>query len=122
VLFCDGHGIAHPRRFGLASHLGVLTGIPTIGCAKSLLHGEVSELGPARGASTCIKSKSGEQLGTALRTRSNANAVYVSPGHLMDIRTATKFALECSPRFRVPEPLRLAHIEAKRTAKAYRKP
>lgn len=120
VLFCDGHGIAHPRRLGLASHVGVVWGIPTIGCAKSRLYGEASEPGLLRGATSSLKAKSGEQIGTVLRTRSYTRPVYVSPGHLIDVRTATRLTLKCTKRYRIPEPLRLAHMVAKRTARAYR--
>lgn len=105
----DGQGTAHPRRMGLAAHLGVLTGIPSVGCAKSLLVGENKEPGTGRGSYRDIRDKSGHVVCTALRTRANVKPVYVSPGHLMDMKTAVKLVLDCSLRYRLPEPLRLAH-------------
>jgi deoxyribonuclease V len=102
----DGHGYAHPRRFGLACHLGVLLDLPTIGCAKSLLVGTVGDPGPARGDWSPIRWE-GRVVGAALRTRHGVKPLFVSPGHRIGLRPAIRWVLACS-RFRVPEPVRAA--------------
>lgn len=107
VMF-DGQGIAHPRRLGIASHAGLWLGLPTFGCAKSVLVGRYDEPGTERGARSLMLDK-GEVIGTALRTKSNVNPVYVSPGHLMDMETAVELALRCDGGYRQPEPTRRAH-------------
>lgn len=107
VLF-DGHGLAHPRRFGLACHAGVLLGLPSVGCAKSLLVGEHDEVGTERGAVAEL-SWDGSTVGVVLRTRARIRPVYVSPGHLVDIGSAVNLVLASTGRFRIPEPIRLAH-------------
>ena len=104
----DGHGLAHPRRFGLACHLGVLTGLPTIGCAKSLLVGTHDPPEQERGAYAPLNGID-EVIGVALRTRESTRPVYVSVGHRVDLDTAVKWTLACCTRFRLPEPLRMAH-------------
>jgi len=109
VLFCDAHGRAHPRRFGLASHLGVVLAMPTIGCAKSILVGEVARLGAKRGSSARIVD-TGETVGKALRTRDNVKPLYVSTGNMMDIATAVRMVLAAARGYRIPEPTRQAHI------------
>ncbi|MFY1831340.1 deoxyribonuclease V [Myxococcus fulvus] len=108
VLIFDGHGIAHPRRLGIASHGGLLFGIPSIGCAKSLLVGTHGKLADARGATSPITHK-GEVVGMAVRTRKSVQPVYVSPGHLMDLPTAVELVLRASPKYREPETTRHAH-------------
>ncbi|GAB4378941.1 MAG: deoxyribonuclease V [Calditrichia bacterium] len=113
LLFCDGQGIAHPRGFGLASHLGVFLDIPTIGCAKSVLVGEFQEPAPEKGSSSPLIYQ-GQTVGAALRTRSGVKPVFVSPGHKISLSEAVKLTLQCSPRFRIPEPLRIAHQEVNR--------
>ena len=107
ALLCDGHGLAHPRRFGLACHLGVLTGIPSIGCAKSILVGEHSEIGPDRGSKTPLVHR-GERVGTVVRTRDRVRPVFVSIGHRLDLETAEALVLGCALGFRLPEPVRWA--------------
>lgn len=107
VLIVDGQGIAHPRRFGIASHLGVLLDQPTIGCAKSRLVGRYEEPPPERGAWTPLVDR-GEVIGAALRTQTGRRVVYVSIGHRVSLETAIRVVLECSPRYRLPEPQRLA--------------
>jgi deoxyribonuclease V len=107
-VIADGQGLAHPRRFGLACHLGFLLEIPTLGCAKSRLIGEHSEPGCRRGSQTPL-TIGDETVGAALRTRDGVSPVYVSPGHLMDIDSAVRIALECSVT-RIPEPTRRAHL------------
>ncbi len=109
LVLCDGQGIAHPRALGLASHLGIELDIPTVGCAKSPLFGAFREPGTERGARSPIKDKSGKTIGTVLRTRNGTKPIYVSIGHLIDLRTAVRYVLSCTPRFRIPEPLRTAH-------------
>lgn len=108
VMILDGQGIAHPRGLGLASHIGLLLGLPTIGCAKSLLVGEYIDVAPEKGASVPL-IYNGEDVGRVLRTRRNVKPVFVSPGHMMDIEHAVKIVLQCSPKYRLPEPTRQAH-------------
>lgn len=107
VIIVDGQGIAHPRRLGIASHLGLVLGVPTIGCAKSRLCGEHEEPGFRRGSWTPLVDK-GEEVGAALRTRDGCNVVYVSTGHRVGLRSAISVVLACAPRYRLPEPQRLA--------------
>jgi len=108
VIFCDGQGIAHPRRCGLASHLGVVLDTPTVGCAKSVLVGEFAEPAAERGARSDLIDD-GEVVGAALRTRDGVKPVYVSPGHMMDLETAVALVLEAGRGYRLPEPTRAAH-------------
>jgi deoxyribonuclease V len=112
VLIVDGHGLAHPRRFGLACHLGVLLDIPTIGCAKSILVGEARDLGKEVGSTAELISDE-EMLGVALRTRREVKPVYVSIGHRIDIDSAVQIVLSCGKGYRLPEPIRRAHSIAK---------
>ncbi len=107
LLMVDGHGIAHPRRLGIASHLGVLTGLPTIGVAKSRLVGEHEPPGLARGSRVPLTHK-GETIGTVLRSRDGARPLYVSVGHLVSTEQAVDLVLATLTRFRLPEPTRLA--------------
>lgn len=117
VLIVDGHGLAHPRRMGLACHLGVLLDIPTIGCAKSVLVGKHAPL-EAEAGSTAELLDDGEVIGMAVRTRSSSRPVYVSIGHRVDLTTAVRLVLACSGGYRLPEPTRradrLAAMEKKR--------
>ncbi|MBI4569916.1 MAG: endonuclease V [Planctomycetes bacterium] len=108
ALIFDGHGLAHPRRFGLACHLGLWLGVPSVGCAKSLLVGEHGAVGPARGDRAPLSHR-GEVIGAALRTRAGTRPVYVSVGHLMDLETAIDLVLRAGGGRRLPEPTRLAH-------------
>ena len=107
VLMCDGQGLAHPRRFGIACHLGVLAGIPSVGCAKSRLVGEHGEPGRRRGSRAALTDK-GERIGTVLRTRDGVRPVFVSVGHLADLPSAEALVLRSAVRYRLPEPTRLA--------------
>jgi len=107
LLLCDGQGIAHPRGIGLASHLGLLLDVPTIGCAKSLLVGTHGPLGRRRGSTAPLRHD-GRVVGAAVRTRAGVNPLYVSPGHRIGIAAAVRLALACGGGFRVPEPTRLA--------------
>lgn len=108
VLIFDGQGIAHPRRFGLACHGGLLFDVPSVGCAKSLLVGTHGPLGEERGSTAELVHR-GKVVGMAVRTRSGVKPVYVSPGHRMDLETAVEVVLRVSPRFREPETTRHAH-------------
>ena len=107
VVVFDAHGYAHPRRFGVACHGGVLLDIPSIGCAKTMFVGEHGELGHERGSTADIVDK-GEVVGVALRTRDGCNPVYVSAGHRMDLPTAVSLVLSLC-RFRQPETTRRSH-------------
>ena len=113
LLICDGQGIAHPRRFGLACHLGVMFDVPAVGCAKTPLLGAVCEPGLARGDCAALLDR-GDTVGCALRTRSGVKPVYVSPGHRISVASACEWVLKLAPRFRLPEPLRLADQAARR--------
>jgi len=108
VFLCDGQGYAHPRRFGLACHLGLWLGRPTIGCAKSRLCGEHREPGPRRGSFRRLVHQ-GETVGCVLRTRDGVKPLYVSPGHLCDLAAAKRVTLLAATGYRLPEPARLAH-------------
>jgi len=107
VILCDGHGRAHPRRFGLACHVGVETDTPTVGVAKSILCGAHGPLGDERGA-TAPLIDAGETIGLALRTQTGVKPVYVSVGHAVSLATAARLVLACAPTYRLPETTRLA--------------
>jgi len=108
LLLCDGQGYAHPRRFGLACHLGVATGIPSIGVAKTRLIGEHGAVPGARGAWTKLEHE-GEIIGAVLRTRQGVKPVFVSIGHRVSLRTAIDYVMRCTTRYRLPETTRCAH-------------
>jgi len=111
VMLLDGQGIAHPRGLGLASHLGLVLGAPTVGCAKSRLVGEHAPPGMRRGDYARLIFE-GRYVGSALRTRDGVNPMYISPGHLVDHPASRRVTLACCGRYRIPEPTRLAHIAA----------
>ena len=111
LILVDGQGIAHPRRLGLASHLGLLLNTPTIGCAKSLLCGQHDEPGIDAGSYAEMVDR-GETIGVALRIRPGVKPVYVSIGHKVDLETAIYWVLKCCRGYRLPEPTRLAHLAA----------
>lgn len=113
LVLCDGQGIAHPRRLGIAAHLGVVTGLPSIGVAKRVLVGRHAEPGPERGACAPLEHR-GERIGMALRTRERVKPVIVSPGHRMDLAQAVRLVLQFTTRYRLPEPTRLADRLASR--------
>jgi deoxyribonuclease V len=108
LLVVDGHGIAHPRRMGIASHFGVLAGTPTVGSAKKVLCGQYQEpASPARSHTPLIFKD--EVVGAVLRTRNAIKPVFVSPGHLIDVPGAVDIISQCIGRYRIPEPTRIAH-------------
>jgi deoxyribonuclease V len=107
LILCDGQGIAHPRRFGIACHLGLMVEVPTIGVAKSLLVGKYGELGETRGSTAELLYKN-SIVGTALRTKDRVQPVYVSVGHRISLQTAVKYVLQCTTKYRLPETTRLA--------------
>ncbi|MFW5803220.1 MAG: deoxyribonuclease V [Verrucomicrobiota bacterium] len=111
VVLVDGQGIAHPRRFGLACHLGVILDIPAVGCAKSRLCGSYAEPLGERGCRSPLVDN-GEVVGMVLRTRDNVKPLFVSPGHKVDLADSVDLVLACGSGLRVPEPTRLAHIAA----------
>lgn len=107
LIVCDGQGIAHPRRFGLACHLGVLFNVPTIGCGKTRLIGEAESPDQPRGSfKSLVDSK--EVIGHVLRTQDNVNPIYVSTGHRVSLATASDWILKLSPKYRLPETTRKA--------------
>lgn len=111
LILVDGQGLAHPRRLGLASHLGVLWDKPTIGCAKSCLVGRHEPVGAEPGYSAEL-SDNHEVIGAALRTKQGATPLYISIGHKVDLATALEWVLNCCRGHRLPEPTRLAHLAA----------
>ena len=121
VVVFDGHGYAHPRRFGLACHGGVAWDVPSIGCAKTPFIGTHDPVADVRGAASPIVHE-GETVGMALRTRPGAKPLYVSAGHRMDLATAVELVLRLAPRFRQPETTRRAHqaVNEQRRADASR--
>lgn len=109
LLLLDGQGIAHPRSMGIAAHLGVVLNLPAIGCAKSRLCGRYEEPGSEKGSTTLLQDK-GKTIGTAVRTRTGVKPVFVSPGHKMDFATSINVVLALCRTYRIPEPLRQAHV------------
>jgi deoxyribonuclease V len=107
VILCDGQGLAHPRGFGIACHVGILADVPTIGVAKSLLVGKFENLGEERGSFAPLIYKN-EQVGVALRTKNKVQPLFVSVGHRVGLETATDLVLQCTPKYRLPETTRLA--------------
>ena len=108
LLLVDGQGIAHPRRFGIACHLGVTSGIPSIGVAKSRLTGQHREVPDERGAWVPLKDQD-EVIGAVLRSRKGVRPVYISPGHCVTLETALEYVMQCVTRYRLPETTRQAH-------------
>lgn len=117
LVVCDGQGIAHPRRFGLASHLGVTRDFPTIGCAKTRLVGEHSAPGVVRGDRSPLVD-AGEVIGAALRTQDMVRPIYASVGHRVSLATACAWILRLSPRYRLPETTRAADHAVRRALAA----
>ncbi len=111
LVIVDGQGVAHPRRIGLASHLGLCLDVPTIGCAKSRLCGEYAEPAVEEGSSTELKDN-GEVVGAVVRTRTSVKPVFVSVGHRISLSSAIDWVMACCRGYRIPEPTRLAHQAA----------
>jgi deoxyribonuclease V len=111
LVLIDGQGIAHPRRLGLASHVGLLLDLPTIGCAKSILCGRHQPVGEGAGSHAELRDN-GELIGAALRTKSGVKPIYVSVGHKIDLVSALQWVIKCCRGYRLPEPTRLAHLAA----------
>ena len=108
VLIVDGHGIAHPRRLGIASHMGLLIGTPTVGCGKSRLTGRYDEPGNEPGDTSPLWDRR-EQIGTVVRTKRNVQPVFVSPGHAITFAESVQLVLRCVTKYRLPETTRLVH-------------
>jgi deoxyribonuclease V len=108
LLLCDGQGIAHPRRFGIASHLGLLLNLPSVGVGKTRLVGAHEAVPDERGAWQPLMDND-EVIGAVLRTRSGAKPVYISVGHRISLRTAIDYVMRCTTRYRLPETTRQAH-------------
>ncbi len=105
----DGQGIAHPRRMGIATHFGLVTDTPAIGCAKSLLTGKFETLPEAAGSESLIFDGE-EVIGAALRTKNKVNPVFISPGHRIDLQQSLEIIKRCVAGYRIPEPTRKAHL------------
>ncbi|MGD1102847.1 MAG: deoxyribonuclease V [Terriglobia bacterium] len=120
VILIDGHGRAHPRRFGIACHLGVLLDRPTIGCAKSILVGEAAEPGAQAGSTTSLIDK-GEKVGVVLRTRDQVRPIYVTIGHRVSLESAVRIVTRCLDGFRIPKPTREADHWVRDLRRAYQK-
>lgn len=110
LLFFDGQGAAHPRGFGLASHLGLILDRPSLGCAKSLLFGRAAEPDREAGSQTPIRDPAGRPIGVTLRTRTGVKPIFVSPGHRIGMQEAAEWALRMCRGYRIPEPVRRAHL------------
>ena len=121
VIICDGHGLAHPRRFGIACHIGVIVDLPTIGCAKSRLIGTHCRLGNRKGATTALTDRS-QTIASVVRSRDDVRPVFVSVGHLIQLRAAVRIVLACTTRYRLPEPTRLADQLVAREKRRLAKP
>jgi deoxyribonuclease V len=111
LILIDGQGIAHPRRFGLASHVGLFLDLSTIGCAKSILCGQHQPVGEEIGSHAELLDK-GELIGAVLRTKAGVKPIYVSVGHKIDLTSAWQWVINCCRGYRLPEPTRLAHLAA----------
>jgi deoxyribonuclease V len=109
VVLFDGQGIAHPRGFGLAAHMGLILDLPSVGCAKTKLIGTFEEPGARRGQRSPL-TYDGEQIGAVLRTKDRVKPVFVSQGHRVSLERAVDVVLQCTRRYRIPEPIRRAHI------------
>jgi len=117
VVLVDGQGIAHPRRLGIASHLGLWLDLPTVGCAKSRLCGEHGDPGGLRGEWTRLMAGD-EEIGRVVRTRDRVRPLFVSPGHRVSMERAVQIVLACGRGYRLPEPTRQAHVESNRLREA----
>lgn len=121
LILVDGQGIAHPRKMGLASYLGIILNTPSVGCAKSRLVGSFESPGPQRGSCSEMRHK-GDLVGYVLRSRSGVKPIYISPGHLINQDDSLKLVKQCLRGFRIPEPLRQAHILSQKMKSLNRNP
>ncbi|MEW6557548.1 MAG: endonuclease V [Elusimicrobiota bacterium] len=113
IFLFDGQGIAHPRGIGIASHLGVIFDKPSIGCAKSLLYGNYEEPPPGlKGTYTFLKDDAGTVIGLTMRSKKYTKPIFISQGHRIGLIISADIVFQCLTKYRIPEPLRLAHIEA----------
>ena len=112
IFIFDGQGLAHPRKLGLATHMGIILNKSSIGSAKSHLYGSYKAPGNKKGDFSFIKDADGVNIGAVLRTRDNVKTIFVSPGHLMDIPSSVKIILSCCVKYKLPEPIRAAHKAA----------
>lgn len=110
VVMFDGQGIAHPRKLGIASHLGLFLEVPTIGCGKTKLYGKYENLDAAARSIAPLLNEAGEEIGAVVRTKKNTNPVFVSPGYGIDVKGAVDVVLACVGKYRIPEPTRQAHL------------
>lgn len=114
LIICDGQGIAHPRGFGLASHLGIAVHIPTIGCAKTRMFGsQIGDIGIQRGETAPLTDDTGSKIGAVLRTQNNVKPLFVSVGHMISLQASCDWVLKCAPQYRLPETTRTADHEVK---------
>lgn len=119
VIIFNGHGIAHPRKMGLATHMGILLDVPSIGCTLRTMFGNNEEPGNHRGDRCDVRNIRNETMGCWLRTRDNVRPVFISQGYKIDLPTATDIILNCTLNFKLPEPLRAAHIAANKLKALY---
>lgn len=119
VILFDGQGIAHPQGMGIATHLGILLSVPTIGCAKSRLLGDYKEPGKSKGSYTPLIYR-GETIGAVLRTRDNVKPLFVSPGHMIDLKKSINIVMKLLVKYRLPEPLRRADYLGKKVKRTCR--
>ena len=110
VVFVDGHGLSHPRQFGIACHIGVIIDRPVIGCAKSRLTGSYEEPAPTRGSTSSLCNRNGHIIGSVVRTRDHTRPLFVSIGHRVDLSEAVRLTLLCGEGYRIPEPTRQADL------------
>ncbi|MCM8800397.1 MAG: endonuclease V [Candidatus Omnitrophica bacterium] len=109
IFIFDGQGIAHPRNMGIATHMGILLGKPTMGCAKSWLWGRYKQPGPKRGSFAYLFNEENKKIGIVLRTKDFVKPLFVSPGYKVGFKDCIRIILRCTLKYRLPEPLRLAH-------------
>ena len=109
IILFDGQGIAHPRKMGIATHMGLFLDMPTIGCAKSRLVGKYTEPGTRKGCYSLLFHK-GEIIGAVVRTRDKTKPLFISPGNHMNLEKAIEITLSCTPKYRIPEPIRQTHL------------
>lgn len=112
ILIFDGHGINHPRSIGIATHMGIILDCATIGCAKTPFFGTYQEPAQGKGSTSPIIFQD-HTIGAAVRTREGTKPVYVSQGHKISLKSSVEIILSCSPHYRIPEPIRTAHIKAR---------